>query len=267
MGSLSIWHWMLFGAVALLLFGGKGKISDIMGDVAKGIKSFKKGMADDEEAPTTASSPRTIENRPRERRRRRQATSRRSAEPRGFRGALRGASCVRPMFDFDVGKLMVFGIVALAVIPPKDLPRVMRTVGKYVGQMRRMAAEFQGQFMDAIKEADLESVKKELDEINEAAKVDTSFDPAGLMRDNVDEAVERQARAGQSMTRPSPRPRPAVATRSCPSSRRTPPPEPATVEAPPARARRRLRARHDRRRHRGHQGAADGSSHRTARSG
>ncbi len=48
MGGLSIWHWMLFGAVALLVFGGKGKISDIMGDVAKGIKSFKKGMADDD---------------------------------------------------------------------------------------------------------------------------------------------------------------------------------------------------------------------------
>ncbi|MGO8834804.1 MAG: twin-arginine translocase TatA/TatE family subunit, partial [Roseiarcus sp.] len=47
MGGFSIWHWMLFGAVALLLFGGKGKISDLMGDVAKGIKSFKKGMAED----------------------------------------------------------------------------------------------------------------------------------------------------------------------------------------------------------------------------
>ena len=67
------------------------------------------------------------------------------------------------MFDFDIGKLMVFAIVALAVIPPKDLPRVLRTVGKYVGQMRRMASEFQGQFMDAIKEADVESVKKEID--------------------------------------------------------------------------------------------------------
>ena len=51
MGSMSIWHWMLFGAVALLLFGGKGKISDIMGDVAKGIKSFKKGMTEDDETP------------------------------------------------------------------------------------------------------------------------------------------------------------------------------------------------------------------------
>ncbi len=59
MGSMSIWHWMLFGAVALLLFGGKGKISDIMGDVAKGIKSFKKGMNEEDEVPP----PRPIENR------------------------------------------------------------------------------------------------------------------------------------------------------------------------------------------------------------
>jgi sec-independent protein translocase protein TatA len=56
---------MLFAAVALVLFGGKGKISDIMGDVAKGIRSFKKGMADDETAaPTTAPVSRTIESRP-----------------------------------------------------------------------------------------------------------------------------------------------------------------------------------------------------------
>jgi sec-independent protein translocase protein TatA len=54
MGGFSIWHWLLFGAVALLLFGGKGKISDIMGDVAKGMKSFKKGMADDDDAAKPA---------------------------------------------------------------------------------------------------------------------------------------------------------------------------------------------------------------------
>ena len=65
MGSFSIWHWMLFIAVALLLFGGKGKISDIMGDVAKGFKSFKKGMADDDEAvkPRRATAQRTIDTR------------------------------------------------------------------------------------------------------------------------------------------------------------------------------------------------------------
>ncbi|MFO1122127.1 MAG: twin-arginine translocase TatA/TatE family subunit [Hyphomicrobiales bacterium] len=59
MGSLSIWHWALVILVVMLLFG-RGKISDLMGDVAKGIKSFKKGMADDE--PVTASSdPKPIE--------------------------------------------------------------------------------------------------------------------------------------------------------------------------------------------------------------
>jgi len=93
------------------------------------------------------------------------------------------------MFDFDVGKLLVFGIVALAVIPAKDLPRVMRTVGQALGKMRRMAKEFQGQFMDAMREADLDSVKKELDglkrdvqqemtSLEQSAKLDASFDPA-----------------------------------------------------------------------------------------
>ncbi len=49
MGSLSIWHWLIFLVVVLLMFGGSGKISSIMGDVAKGIKSFRKGLSDDEE--------------------------------------------------------------------------------------------------------------------------------------------------------------------------------------------------------------------------
>ena len=56
MGSLSIWHWLIVGVVLLLVFGGRGKISDMMGDVAKGIKAFKKGMADDESAEIPAKS-------------------------------------------------------------------------------------------------------------------------------------------------------------------------------------------------------------------
>lgn len=47
MGSMSVWHWLILIVVGMLAFGGKGKISSIMGDVAEGIKSFKKGMADD----------------------------------------------------------------------------------------------------------------------------------------------------------------------------------------------------------------------------
>jgi sec-independent protein translocase protein TatA len=61
MGSLSVWHWLLFMAVALLVFGGSGKISSIMGDVAKGIKSFKKGMAEDEEVAKDE-PPKTLES-------------------------------------------------------------------------------------------------------------------------------------------------------------------------------------------------------------
>ncbi len=49
MGAFSIWHWLIVLVVVLVLFGGSGKISSLMGDVAKGIKSFKKGMADDAE--------------------------------------------------------------------------------------------------------------------------------------------------------------------------------------------------------------------------
>ena len=94
------------------------------------------------------------------------------------------------MFDLDPGKMLVFGIVALAVIPPKDLPRVLRTVGKYIGQIRRMGADFQGQFTQALKEADLDSVRKEIDDINRTAKAHTSFDPADLMRDKAPKTVE-----------------------------------------------------------------------------
>ncbi len=100
------------------------------------------------------------------------------------------------MFDLDISKMIIVGIVALAVIPPKDLPRVMRTVGQTVGKMRRMAAEFQGQFMDAMREvereADLESVKKEFQAISDQAKIDTSFDPVAMMRDDIDQG-ERPA--------------------------------------------------------------------------
>ncbi len=104
------------------------------------------------------------------------------------------------MLDFDIGKMLVVAIVALAVIPPKDLPRVMRTVGQVMGRMRRMAAEFQGQFMDAMREVEFESVRKELAELNQKATASIadlnqktaarSFDPAAMIRDEVTKAAE-----------------------------------------------------------------------------
>lgn len=56
MGATSIWHWIILLLIVVLLFG-RGKISDIMGDVAKGIKSFKKGMSEDEAAAAAAKNP------------------------------------------------------------------------------------------------------------------------------------------------------------------------------------------------------------------
>ena len=61
MGSLSIWHWIVVIAVVLLLFG-RGKISDLMGDVAQGIKAFKKGMQDDDKAPEKPEPVKTIDH-------------------------------------------------------------------------------------------------------------------------------------------------------------------------------------------------------------
>ncbi|MAY62012.1 MAG: twin-arginine translocase TatA/TatE family subunit [Rhizobiales bacterium] len=62
MGSFSIWHWIIVLVVVLLLFG-RGKIPELMGDVAKGIKSFKKGMTDDESDPKTTTA-KTVDHQP-----------------------------------------------------------------------------------------------------------------------------------------------------------------------------------------------------------
>ena len=59
MGSFSIWHWLIVLVIVLLVFG-RGKIPELMGDMAKGIKSFKKGMSDDDKAEDDA---RTVEHR------------------------------------------------------------------------------------------------------------------------------------------------------------------------------------------------------------
>ena len=102
------------------------------------------------------------------------------------------------MFDlFDPSKIFLVGVVALIVIGPKELPRVMRTVGQVVGRMRRMANEFQQQFNEAMREAELEDVKKELAAMNDAAKVevtglDVSFDPATLTQHEDVKLVEAE---------------------------------------------------------------------------
>jgi sec-independent protein translocase protein TatA len=64
MGATSLWHWIILGLIVVLLFG-RGKVSELMGDVAKGIKAFKNGMAEDEKKPDDAKKdPKIIDNAP-----------------------------------------------------------------------------------------------------------------------------------------------------------------------------------------------------------
>ena len=79
------------------------------------------------------------------------------------------------MFDFDVGKLLLIGVVALIFIPPKDLPNALRQLGRLIGQARRMAADFQGQFSEALREAELSDIKDELHNLKQKASVEDAF--------------------------------------------------------------------------------------------
>lgn len=69
------------------------------------------------------------------------------------------------MFDIAWSEFLLIGAVALVVIGPKDLPKAMRTVGQAIGKVRRMAAEFQGQFNDAMREAELADLKKQVEDV------------------------------------------------------------------------------------------------------
>ncbi|WP_424362791.1 Sec-independent protein translocase subunit TatA/TatB [Methylocystis parvus] len=106
------------------------------------------------------------------------------------------------MFDLDPGKLIVIGIVALIAIPSKDLPRVLRTLGQVTGRMRRMASEFQGQFMEAMREAELADLKKEIEETNRSimssAKLDGAFDPMTEVKKQITKAIEGEPKAEKS---------------------------------------------------------------------
>jgi len=83
------------------------------------------------------------------------------------------------MFDIGWSELVVIAVVALIAIGPKELPGVLRMVGQWMGKARKMAAEFQGQFQEAMREAEMADLKKSFDEVREAASGLTSG--GGLM--------------------------------------------------------------------------------------
>jgi len=82
------------------------------------------------------------------------------------------------MFDIGWTELVIIAVVALIAIGPKELPGVLRMVGQWIGKARRMAAEFQGQFQEAMREAEMADLKKSFDEVKDVA---TSFSGANVM--------------------------------------------------------------------------------------
>lgn len=87
------------------------------------------------------------------------------------------------MFDIAWSEMLLIGGVALIVIGPKDLPGALRSAGQAIGKIRRMAAEFQGQFNDAMREAELHDLKKQVDDIGSSIQASTNFDPIEPMKD------------------------------------------------------------------------------------
>ena len=94
------------------------------------------------------------------------------------------------MFDIGWSEFLVIGVVALIAIGPKELPGVLRMVGQWIGKARRMASEFQGQFQEALREAEMADLKKSFDEVREAASgLSTGNFVSSLQRD-VDKALD-----------------------------------------------------------------------------
>jgi sec-independent protein translocase protein TatB len=87
------------------------------------------------------------------------------------------------MFDIGWSELVVIAVVALIAIGPKELPGVLRMVGQWMGKARKMAAEFQGQFNEAMREAEMADLKKTFDEVKEAA--------TGLASDNIMTSLQK----------------------------------------------------------------------------
>jgi sec-independent protein translocase protein TatB len=74
------------------------------------------------------------------------------------------------MFDITSSKLLILGIVALLVIGPKDLPALLRTIGKYIGIIKRQAAEFRAQFDEAMRESELADLKRDVESLGHEAE-------------------------------------------------------------------------------------------------
>ena len=120
------------------------------------------------------------------------------------------------MFDIGWSEMLVVGAVAVLVVGPRELPGMLRTFGKYVGQMRRMAGEFQSQFNDALKEADLDEVRRGIESVRSASpasQLRKEFSALTEAGDSVKKAIEdpgAKSAGGVAKAGEGPRPDPVA---------------------------------------------------------
>jgi sec-independent protein translocase protein TatB len=86
------------------------------------------------------------------------------------------------MFEIGWSELLLIAVVALIAIGPKELPTVLRTLGQWMSKLRRMASEFQSQFQEAMREAEMVDLKKQVDEMTSQAQSYANFDPVSEVR-------------------------------------------------------------------------------------
>ena len=137
------------------------------------------------------------------------------------------------MFDIGWGELVLIGVVALIVIGPKELPGTLRTLGQWMGKLRRMASEFQGQFQEAMREAELADLKKQVDDMTSQAQSYANFDPVSEVRKEFESTQQQIESAITDKPQPDTPVTPA-ASEPGPISESGAPSGPVVVETAPA---------------------------------
>src|SRR5262244_3054153 len=113
------------------------------------------------------------------------------------------------MFNIGWSELLVIGIVALVAIGPKELPGALRTLGQWMSKLRRMASEFQNQFHEAMREAEMADLKKQVDEMTSQAQSYANFDPVSDIRKELE--TTQQQIEGAMTDKPPEAPPPVAA--------------------------------------------------------
>ena len=133
------------------------------------------------------------------------------------------------MFDIGWSELLVIAVVALVAIGPKELPTVLRTIGQWMAKLRRMASEFQNQFHEAMREAEMADLKKEVDNLTSTAQGYANFDPVSEVRKEF-ESTQQQIQS--AFDKPPETSSAADAPPADASSSAVPSAEPAALPAP-----------------------------------